>query len=304
MAEILISDLARATGFPSSTLRYYERVGLLEPAGRTAGGYRVYDGAAVERLAFIGRAKRLGLDLDDVRDLIALWDDGACRPVQARLSTLLHEKIALLDAQIDEHARFRTQLAHVQRSLASADAADRCGPGVGVTPISRRRSPSRWAVPTGHADRVLARAEAAAPRVRAPRRGRRCSTRGAHATDDSRLARSERSRAVVFTFTLDPGRCVASVAAPADGPRRARWRLAGAVGGRFCHVRAPRCERRCSALRCAARFIGSQLRLVAADRVALAWCSASSSEPVPIALGPSRESGLLSRSAGPSAGRH
>ena len=131
MADILISELARATGFPSSTLRYYERVGLLEPTGRSAGGYRVYDDGAVDRLAFIGRAKRLGLNLDDVRDLVALWDDGACRPVQARLLALLDEKTALLDAQINELARFRNQLEHVHRSLESAEAADRCGPGCG-----------------------------------------------------------------------------------------------------------------------------------------------------------------------------
>jgi DNA-binding transcriptional MerR regulator len=128
MAEILIGELVRATGFPSSTLRYYERVGLLEPAGRSAGGYRLYDEAAVERLAFIGRAKRLGLDLDAVRDLVALWADGACRPVQERLLELLDEKIALLDAQVAEQERFRTQLAHVRRSLGSTDGADRCGP--------------------------------------------------------------------------------------------------------------------------------------------------------------------------------
>jgi DNA-binding transcriptional MerR regulator len=155
MADILISDLARTTGFPASTLRYYERVGLLEPAGRSTGGYRVYDTAAVERLAFIGRAKRLGLHLDDVRDLVALWDDGACQPVQARLLTLLDEKTALLEGQIDELARFRTQLGHVKRSLASADATDRCGPGcacdtdisepVAVT-ISRDRPDSNAAI--------------------------------------------------------------------------------------------------------------------------------------------------------------
>ena len=131
MGNLLISELARESGFPSSTLRYYERVGLLEPAGRSAGGYRVYDDAAVERLAFIARAKRLGLELDDVRDLLALWDDGACRPVHARLQSLLDEKTALLDAQIDELGRFRTQLGHVRRSLASAEPDDRCGPGCG-----------------------------------------------------------------------------------------------------------------------------------------------------------------------------
>jgi DNA-binding transcriptional MerR regulator len=130
--ELLITELSRASGFPSSALRYYERVGLLAPVGRSEGGYRLYDERAVDRLAFIGRAKRLGLSLDEIGDLVELWDDGPCAPVQSRLSGLVDEKVAGLDAQIDELGRFRAQLAHVQRSLASADAnADRCGPGCG-----------------------------------------------------------------------------------------------------------------------------------------------------------------------------
>ena len=80
MADILISELARESGIPSSALRYYERVGLLTPVGRSAGGYRVYDERSVERLAFIGRAKRLGLRLDEINDLVSLWDDGPCAP--------------------------------------------------------------------------------------------------------------------------------------------------------------------------------------------------------------------------------
>jgi MerR family transcriptional regulator, copper efflux regulator len=235
MAEILISELSRTTGFPSSTLRYYERVGILEPAGRTAGGYRVYDGAAVERLAFIGRAKRLGLDLDDVRDLIALWDDGACRPVQARLLTLLHEKIALLDAQIDEHARFRTQLAHVQRSLAPADAADRCGPGCGCD----ADLPEVVAVSMGRPDRdapiVCSLGPAAAPERLREWQALLDRVEARRATPDgavlrfpldpdllgalSTVAAKEVACCSFFTFTLsiDAHAAWLSVAAPADG---------------------------------------------------------------------------------------
>jgi hypothetical protein len=56
-----ISELAERTGFSASALRFYEQAGLLSASERSAGGYRLYDQAAVERLAFIARAKQLGL---------------------------------------------------------------------------------------------------------------------------------------------------------------------------------------------------------------------------------------------------
>jgi DNA-binding transcriptional MerR regulator len=76
-----ISELAERTGFPASTLRYYEQQGLLPAVARTSGGYRSYDERTVERLSFIARAKQLDLPLDEIRDLAAVWDDGACAPV-------------------------------------------------------------------------------------------------------------------------------------------------------------------------------------------------------------------------------
>jgi DNA-binding transcriptional MerR regulator len=131
MAELLITELSRVSGLPSSALRYYERVGLLAPVGRSGGGYRLYDERAVERLAFIGRAKRLGLTLGEIGDLVELWEDGPCAPVQTRLTEMVDEKVAGLDVQIGELTRFRAQLGHVQRSLAVTEPADRCGPGCG-----------------------------------------------------------------------------------------------------------------------------------------------------------------------------
>ena len=161
MAEVAISELSKLTGFPSSALRYYERIGLLSPVGRSSGGYRLYDERAVERLTFIARAKRLGLNLDEITDLVALWEDGACGPVQTRLRVLVDDKVECLDAQIDELARFRSQLEHVQRSLASAEPTDRCGPGCGcdtelptegVVPIAFGRRDAR--LTDGSADTI------------------------------------------------------------------------------------------------------------------------------------------------------
>ena len=86
VADILITSWRGQSGIPSSALRYYER--RRDPhAGRAIG--RRLPGVrprSVERLAFIGRAKRLGLRLDEINDLVSLWDDGPCAPVQARAS--------------------------------------------------------------------------------------------------------------------------------------------------------------------------------------------------------------------------
>jgi hypothetical protein len=55
-----IAELAERSGFTATALRYYEQIGLLEPPARTSAGYRMYDDAALERLAFVDRAKRMG----------------------------------------------------------------------------------------------------------------------------------------------------------------------------------------------------------------------------------------------------
>lgn len=69
-STLTIGQLARRAGVPTSTLRYYEAEGLLEPAGRTESGYRYYAPEAVQTLRFIQRAQRFGFALADVRALL------------------------------------------------------------------------------------------------------------------------------------------------------------------------------------------------------------------------------------------
>ena len=103
MDDVLtIRRAARASGFPPATLRYYEKIGLLPRASRTDAGYRIYDTATLDRLAFIARAKQLGCSLEEIAELLEAWEGGRCGPVQERLRRLVGEKIAAGRAQIDE----------------------------------------------------------------------------------------------------------------------------------------------------------------------------------------------------------
>ncbi|MEA2842716.1 MAG: hypothetical protein QOJ69_387, partial [Actinomycetota bacterium] len=126
-----ISELARRSGFRASTLRYYETVGLLPEPERTEAGYRVYDDDAVERLRFIGRAKAMGLALDDIADLVELWADGPCSTLQDRLRGLLEGKVGEVRGLVAELSSFATQLDHLRATLDAAEPAERCGPGCG-----------------------------------------------------------------------------------------------------------------------------------------------------------------------------
>ena len=78
--DLSIGDAARRSGVKIETIRFYERIGLLAPPPRSAGGHRVFGGAEVKRLNFVRRARELGFTLDQVRDLLALADgrEGTC----------------------------------------------------------------------------------------------------------------------------------------------------------------------------------------------------------------------------------
>jgi DNA-binding transcriptional MerR regulator len=117
---------------PSSTLRYYERIGLVEPSGRADNGYRVYDEATLERLAFIGRAKRLGMSLDDVATLVEAWFAGECEPLQDRLRVFVTGRVDALRRQMAEDSAFERQLQRILIRLGEAGTiAGRCRPDCG-----------------------------------------------------------------------------------------------------------------------------------------------------------------------------
>lgn len=110
MDRFTVSEVAAKTGFSSSALRYYDELGLVRPVARTEAGYRLYDDRSVELLRFISRAKRLGLSLEDITDLVALWNDDDCAPVQSRLAGLVAVKLADTRRAIGELTDFAAEL--------------------------------------------------------------------------------------------------------------------------------------------------------------------------------------------------
>lgn len=73
--RLRIGELAAATATKVETIRYYERIGLLQPPGRTSGNYRAYGARDRERLSFIRHARELGFAIPAIRDLLRLVDD-------------------------------------------------------------------------------------------------------------------------------------------------------------------------------------------------------------------------------------
>lgn len=71
-AELSIGRAARAAGCTVPTVRYYEEIGLLSAANRTASGHRVYTRAAIEQLKLIRRCRDLGMAIKDIIALIAV----------------------------------------------------------------------------------------------------------------------------------------------------------------------------------------------------------------------------------------
>lgn len=126
-----ISQLAERSGIPATTLRFYESAGLL-PADRTPTGYRIYGEDAVQRLAFIGAAKHVGLPLGEIGELLAVWEAGACRDVKAdlrpRIAARLNEAEAHADGLVAFAASLRAALDHLD---SLPDRSDRCDPGCG-----------------------------------------------------------------------------------------------------------------------------------------------------------------------------
>lgn len=104
-----IGELARSAEVPESTLRYYERIGLLQAPARAHNAYRLYDDKSLRRLRFIRQAQRLGFSLDEIKEILGLRTRGAC-PC-GRVQELAHQRLHQMDQALSELQSFRDELA-------------------------------------------------------------------------------------------------------------------------------------------------------------------------------------------------
>jgi MerR family mercuric resistance operon transcriptional regulator len=103
MREMTIGALARQAGVNVETVRYYQRLGVLELPGRPPGGIRRYGDAALSRVRFIKRAQELGFSLAEIRRLMRLGDPQSCGEARA----LAADKLALVESRIADLGRLR-----------------------------------------------------------------------------------------------------------------------------------------------------------------------------------------------------
>lgn len=102
-----IGQLAKTVGVSSDTVRFYERLGLLQ-GRRLDNGYRDYPPAAVEMLQFVKLAQELGFSLAEIRGIAPLLTQGGLPPEQVQ--AFVQEKIAVIDRRIAELQNLRERL--------------------------------------------------------------------------------------------------------------------------------------------------------------------------------------------------
>ena len=118
-----IGEAARASGVTAKMIRHYESIGLVPAPRRTDAGYRLYSEREVRVLQFIHRGRALGFSLDQIRNLLALWEDEGRASADVRALAQTH--IEELDRKIAEMAAMRRTLVSLAASC-HGDARSAC----------------------------------------------------------------------------------------------------------------------------------------------------------------------------------
>jgi DNA-binding transcriptional MerR regulator len=129
--------MAERSGFSASALRYYEGIGLVAPSTRTGAGYRLYDDDTLARLSFIARAKQLGCSLEEITDLVGIWDGERCGPVQKRFHDLVTAKLTDAERRIAELTTLVDQLRDAAAQLAGPAIDGPCSEGCACLALDR-----------------------------------------------------------------------------------------------------------------------------------------------------------------------
>ena len=123
-----IGKLAEAVNVNVQTIRYYERLGLLMPAGRKESyrqsGYRLYDKLSLKRLLFIRHARELGFTLEEIKELLNLSVSPTAKCGDIRKKA--EERLLDINKKIDGLVSMRTILEKLVKNCANRKATEEC----------------------------------------------------------------------------------------------------------------------------------------------------------------------------------
>ncbi|RME41541.1 MAG: heavy metal-responsive transcriptional regulator [Caldilineae bacterium] len=117
-----IGQLAQASGVAAKTIRYYEEAGLLPPPLRAENGYRLYTAEDVRRLRFVRNARALGFSLAELREVLAMRDQGQAPCIH--VVELLHDKVAEIETRIRQLQTLRRDLQDLLAQAGSLPIED------------------------------------------------------------------------------------------------------------------------------------------------------------------------------------
>ncbi|RJF98172.1 Cu(I)-responsive transcriptional regulator [Noviherbaspirillum saxi] len=117
-----IGQAANATGVTAKMIRYYESIGLIKESSRTDSGYRTYGSKDLHTLRFVKRARTLGFSIEQIRDLLSLWQDPSRASKDVKAVAKAH--VADLDRRIAELTEMRDTLTHLVKNCAGDHRPD------------------------------------------------------------------------------------------------------------------------------------------------------------------------------------
>lgn len=117
-----IGDAAKASGVSAKMIRHYETIGLFPQPDRTDSGYRQYDASDLHTLRFIRRARDLGFSLEDIKELLALWQNR--RRPSRQVKALAEAHIQELERKLHELQAMKATLEHLVHCCHGDDRPD------------------------------------------------------------------------------------------------------------------------------------------------------------------------------------
>lgn len=117
-----IGQAASETGVSAKMIRYYESITLLKPSARSDAGYRIYTPQDLHALHFIKRSRNLGFSLEQIRELLSLWQNDQRASADVKTIALAH--VADLNQRIAELTDMRDTLSQLAGSCHGDDQPD------------------------------------------------------------------------------------------------------------------------------------------------------------------------------------